>query len=48
NFKSNEIGNLSRHLLLRDLRSPGTNERCIPYSNKKKTFTNFVLFDFMS
>ncbi|CAF3615150.1 unnamed protein product [Rotaria sp. Silwood1] len=43
----NEIGNLSSHLLLRDLRSPGTNERRISYSNKKKPFTNFVLFDFI-
>ncbi|CAF3555407.1 unnamed protein product [Rotaria sp. Silwood1] len=42
-----EIGNLSSHLLLRDLRSPGTNERRISYSNKKKPFTNFVLFDFI-
>ncbi|CAF4901034.1 unnamed protein product, partial [Rotaria sp. Silwood1] len=42
-----EIGNLSSHLLLRDLRSPGTNECRISYSNKKKPFTNFVLFDFI-
>ncbi|CAF3591643.1 unnamed protein product [Rotaria sp. Silwood1] len=46
-FILNEIGNLSSHLLLRDLRSPGTNERRISYSNKKKPFTNFVLFDFI-
>ncbi|CAF4757346.1 unnamed protein product, partial [Rotaria sp. Silwood2] len=44
NFKSNEIGNLSRHLLLRDLRSPGTNERCIPYSNKKTNHLQILFY----
>ncbi|CAF5114742.1 unnamed protein product, partial [Rotaria sp. Silwood1] len=43
-FLLNEIGNLSIHLLLRDLRPPGTNERRIPFPNKKNPFTNLFYF----
>ena len=41
-----ELGNLSIHLLLRDLRPPGTTERRIPYPNKTNPFTQ--LFNFVS
>jgi len=45
-FILNELGNLSIHLLLRDLRPPGTKERRIPYPNKTNPFTK--LFHFVS
>jgi len=39
-FLLNELGNLSIHLLLRDLRPAGSTERRIPYPNKSNPFTN--------
>ncbi|UJR29350.1 hypothetical protein I4U23_010562 [Adineta vaga] len=45
-FLLNELGNLSIHLLLRDLRPPGTTERRIPYPNTTNPFTK--LFHFVS